>query len=146
MEEGDSVEDFNPWSRQVNLLEKVLNNHDSIRKASKDDREAVSIGVTASVEARASKPKFGASKVEVSKETKAKVETRANEEEKVNQQQFKQLIDSNSNLKQREGGRNMKQKMDQSKDVLETEIEEMWELIMKESKWRKMVAAASKIN
>jgi len=36
--------------------------------------------------------------------------------------------------------------MNQSKKVLEIEIEEMWELMMKQSKWRKMVVAASKIN
>ena len=73
MEEGDSVEEINPWNREVNFLEKVLNNHDSIMKEGKDDREVeskervsvaskvkVSIEVTTSVEARASKPKVGA--------------------------------------------------------------------------------------
>jgi len=34
-------------------------------------------------------------------------------------------VDNNSNLKQKEEGRNMKQNMDQSKDVLEKEIEEI---------------------
>jgi len=36
--------------------------------------------------------------------------------------------------------------MNQSKDVLETEIEEMWELMMKQFKWKKMVAEGNKIN
>lgn len=55
-------------------------------------------------------------------------------------------MDSNINLKQRGGGRSKKQNMDQSKDVLETEIEEMWQLMMKQTKWRKMVTAGSMIN
>jgi len=55
-------------------------------------------------------------------------------------------VDSNINLKQRGGGRSKKQNMDQSKDVLETEIEEMWQLMMKQTKWRKMVTAGSMIN
>ena len=36
--------------------------------------------------------------------------------------------------------------MDQSKDVLETKIEEMWPLMMNQSKWKKMVAMGRKIN
>jgi len=36
--------------------------------------------------------------------------------------------------------------MDQSKEVLEKEIEEMWQLMIRQLKWRKMVAAGSKIN
>jgi oligoendopeptidase F len=61
-------------------------------------------------------------------------------------QQFEELVDNNNNLKQRERGRSKWQNMDQSKDVLETEIEELWQLMMKQSIWRKMIAAGSMIN
>jgi len=36
--------------------------------------------------------------------------------------------------------------MGQSKYVLETKIEEMWQPMMKQSKWKKMVATRSMIN
>ena len=36
--------------------------------------------------------------------------------------------------------------MDQSKDELETEIEELWLLMMKLSMWRKLIVAGSVIN
>ncbi len=36
--------------------------------------------------------------------------------------------------------------MDQPKDMLDIEIEEIWQLMMKQTKWRKMVIAANKIN
>jgi len=36
--------------------------------------------------------------------------------------------------------------MDQSKDVLEIGIGEVWQLMMKQFKWRKMVVARSMIN
>jgi len=36
--------------------------------------------------------------------------------------------------------------MYQSKDVMEMEIEELWQLMMKQSKMRKMIAARSMIN
>jgi len=49
LKEENSMEEFNPWNREINLLEKVLNSHDSIMREGKDDREAVSIGVTASI-------------------------------------------------------------------------------------------------
>jgi len=74
----------------------------------------------------ASKPKVEASK--------ARVAIRVN------------IEDNNSNSKQKGGGRSKEQNMDQPKDMLAIEIEEMWELMMKQSKWRKMVVAASKIN
>lgn len=76
----------------------------------------------AASKARVSKTKNEASKIKVSKE------------------------DSNSNLKQREQGRSKKQKMNQPKDMLDIEIEEMWQLMMQQFKWRKIVASASKIN
>jgi len=114
VKEENSMEEFNPWNREVNLLEKVLNNHDSIMKEGKDDREA------------ASKPKFGARKARVNIGVS--------------------IEDNNSNLKQRKGGKSRKQNMNQSKNVLDTEIEGMWEVMMKQSKWRKMVAEKRKIN
>lgn len=140
MKEGDFVEEFNPWSRDVKLLERVMNSHDSVQEG-KDDREATSKQKVEANKAKVSiRDNIKASKVEVSKETKAK-----NEVIKENQQQIEELVDSN-NLKQKEGGRNMKQNMDHSKDLLEIEIEEMWQLMMKQFKWRKMVAEGSKIN
>jgi len=128
------MEEINPWNGEINLLERMLNSHDLIMKEGKDDREAankpkneaskreVNIGVIASVEARASKPKVGASKEKVS------------------------IEDNNNNLKQREGDRSMEQNMDQLKGMLDIEIEEIWQLMMQQFKWRKMVAAGSKIN
>ena len=92
----------------------------------------VSIGVTTSVEARASKPK-----VETSKE-------RRTEQEK--EQQIEELVDNSNNLKHKKGDRCKRQNMDQPKDTLETAIEEMWQLMTKQFKWRKMEAAGSKIN
>jgi len=42
VKEEDSEEEFNPWNKDVKLLERVLNSHDSIMKEGKDDREAAS--------------------------------------------------------------------------------------------------------
>jgi len=56
------------------------------------------------------------------------------------------IEDNNNNLEHRERGRSKEQNMDQPKDMLDIEIEEIWQQMMKQSKWRKMVAAASKIN
>ncbi len=39
-EEDNSVEEINPWNGEINLLERMLNNHDLIMKEGKDDREA----------------------------------------------------------------------------------------------------------
>lgn len=132
MKEEDFMEEFNPWNKDVKLLERVLDNHDSIMKEGKDETEADIIAVTTKVETRVSIAKFG---------TKAKEEEKVNQqlESGSNQQQFEELVDNSNNLKQREGGRSKKQNMDQSKDELEKEIEEMWQLMMKQSKWRKMV-------
>ena len=70
--------------------------------------------------------------------------TRAKVEE--NKQQFEELVDSNNNQKQREGRRSKWQSMDQPKDILKIEIEELWQLMMKQSIWRKMIAAGRMIN
>ena len=51
-EEDDSIEEFNPWNKDVELLEKMLNNHHSIMKEGKDDREAAKMVAS---KARASK-------------------------------------------------------------------------------------------
>ena len=110
VKEENSMEELNPWNRKVILVERVLNSHDPIIKEGKDDREKIS------------KPKVGASKREVSKETKENVEVSkvkvsigvTTSKEKVS------IEDSNNNLKQKEVGRNMKQNMNQFKDVLET--------------------------
>jgi len=109
MKEEESVEEFNPWNKDVKFLERVLDSHDSIQeeiiiKEGKDDREAES-KEKVSIE---SKEKVGVNK--------AKVGAREKEEEKVNQQlqtesnqqQIEQLVGSNSNLKQREGDRSKK--------------------------------------
>jgi len=106
MKEGDSIEEFNPWNREVKLLERVLNSHDLVMKEGKDDREVVSIGVTTKVEANKIKVSIRDSikvNIEVSKASKAKVGA-----SKGNQQQFEEIVDSNNNLKQRERGRSKK--------------------------------------
>ena len=41
MKEEDSVEEFNPWNKDVKLLEKMLNSHDSIMKEGKDVKAMV---------------------------------------------------------------------------------------------------------
>ena len=78
-------------------------------KEGKDEREVVSVGV------------------------KAKVEEKLNQQlqSESNPQQFEELVDNNNNLKQRERGRSKRQNMDQSKDEMETKIEELWQLMMK---------------
>lgn len=106
VKEDNSMEELNPSSREINLLEKVLNNHDSIVKEGKDDREAVS---------EETKEKVGARKVEISKASKSRVS----------------IEDNNENLKKNEEDRNMRQNMNQFRDMLEKEIEEMWQLMMK---------------
>ena len=42
VKEENSMEELNPWNREVNFLERVLNSHDPIMKEGKDDREAAS--------------------------------------------------------------------------------------------------------
>lgn len=56
------------------------------------------------------------------------------------------IEDNSNNLEQRERGRSKWQCKDKSKDVLEKEIEEMWQLMMQQFKWRKMVATRRMIN
>jgi len=119
MKEEDFKEEFNPWNKDVKLLEKMLNSHDSIMKEGKDDREVAKMATS---KARVSKPKNESSKRKVS------------------------IEDNNSNLKQREEDKSKKQKMDKPKDMLDIEIEEIWQQMMKQFKWRKMVTKTSKIN
>lgn len=52
------------------------------------------------------------------------------------------LVDNNNNLKQRERSNSKWQSMDQPKDILEMEIEELWKLMMKQSRLRKMTAGS----
>ena len=52
MKEKESMEEFNPWNKDVKSLERVLDSHDSIMKEGKDDREATNIGVTTKVSIR----------------------------------------------------------------------------------------------
>jgi len=65
MKEENSIEESNPCNKNVKLLERVLDSHDSIMKEGKDDREEASIGDT--------------TRVSIAK--KAKAGTRAKEEE-----------------------------------------------------------------
>ena len=55
-------------------------------------------------------------------------------------------MESNNNLKKRERERSKWQSIDHPKNMLETEIEEMWQLMMKQFKWRKIIAAGNMIN
>lgn len=63
-----------------------------------------------------------------------------------NKQQFEELVDINNNLKQRERSNSEWQNMDQPKDTLEMEIEELWQLMMKQSIWRRLTTAGRMIN
>lgn len=70
----------------------------------------------------------------------------AREKIEENKQQFEELVDNSNNLKQRERGNTEWQNMDQPKDMLEMEIEELWKLMMKQSMWRKMIVAGRMTN
>lgn len=55
MKEEDFVEEFNPWNRDAQLLERMLESHDSMQteiifKEGKDEREVVSVGGKAKFE------------------------------------------------------------------------------------------------
>ena len=43
IKEGNSMEEFNPWNRNVKMLERVLDSHDLIMKEGKEGREATKI-------------------------------------------------------------------------------------------------------
>ena len=120
-EEENSMEEINPWNGEINLLVRMLNSHDLIMKKGKDDREVVS---------KASKPKNEASKREVNIRDTTSVETRASKPKFEAIKVKVSIEDSNSNLKQGERDRNTKQNMDQPKDMLDIEIEEMWQLMV----------------
>lgn len=62
------------------------------------------------------------------------------------EQQFEKLVNNNKNLKQRERGNSKWQSMYQFKDVIEMEIEELWQLMMKQSRMREMTTVGSVIN
>ena len=58
MKEEDFVEEFNPWNRDAQSLERMLESHDSVQteiimKEGKDERDAVSIKFKEKVGARA---------------------------------------------------------------------------------------------
>jgi len=91
IKEVDFVEKFNPWNNDAQLLERMLESHDSVQKEiimkeGKDERDAVSVGV---------KEKVGAREMYT-------MVARAKAEE--NKQQFEELVNNNNNLKQRERG------------------------------------------
>lgn len=64
VKEEEFMEEINPWNREVNLLVKELNSHDSIMKEGKDDREAAS-KVKVSIEVKANKAKVGVNTTKV---------------------------------------------------------------------------------
>lgn len=104
IKEEDSMEEFNPWNRDAQLLERMLEIHDSVQtkiimKEGKDEREALSVGVKAKVGARAREMSIMVAR--------AKVEEKLNQQlqGESNLQQFEELVDNNDNLKQRERGR-----------------------------------------
>ena len=57
MKEEDFVEEFNPWNKYAQLLERILESHDSVQieiimEEGKDEREAISVRVKEKVGAR----------------------------------------------------------------------------------------------
>lgn len=133
MKEENFVEVFNPWNRDVQLLERMLDNQDSIQKEiimkeGKDEMEAKQV-------------KISKEKVSVGKRVSDRIRQLQREEH-----QFEELVDNSNNLKQRERGNNKQQSMDQPKDVLEMEIEKLWQLMMKQSIWRRLIATERMIN
>jgi len=98
-------------------------------KEGKDEREAISVGI---------KVKVGARVEEQVRNQQLQTES--------NQQQIEELANSNNDLKQRKRNNNKWQSMDQTKNILDTDIEEIWQLMMKQSIWRKMIATRSMIN
>jgi len=73
MREEDSVEEFNPWNRDAQLLERMLGIHDSIQeeiimKEGKDDRKA------------ASKEEFGASRTKEEEKVNQKLQSESNQQ------------------------------------------------------------------
>ena len=133
MVEEDYVEEFNPWNRDVQLLERMLESQDSMQKEiimreGKDEREEEQVGM--------------GEKVRISgKQVRVRIRQLQREE-----QQIEELVNNNNNLKQRERGRSKWQSIDQSKDVLEMDIEELWNLMMKQAIGRKMIVAGRMIN
>lgn len=105
MKEEDSMEEFNPWKRDVKLLQRMMESRNSMQieiivKEGKDEREA---SRTSEEQVRNQQLHSGS-----------------------NQQQFEELVDNNNDLKQRKRGNNEWNNMDQPKEMLEMEIEELW--------------------
>ena len=102
MEEEDSMGKFNPWNKDVNLLERVLESHDLIMKEDKGDREAAKVeAMTTKV---VNKAKVGASKAEVS--IKVNIATKEKVEAMYTMVVSKASVeDNNNNLEHRERGR-----------------------------------------
>ena len=101
----DYVEEFNPWNKDVRLLERMMESQDSIQKEitvkeGKDERETIRISEE---QARISGKSVSDSIRQLQRA----------------EQQFEELVDNNNNLKQKEKGRSKWRSMDQSKDTLE---------------------------
>lgn len=56
------------------------------------------------------------------------------------------LLDNNNNLKQKESGKSKWQSVDQSKEVLKMEIDELWQLMTKKFVWRILIVSGRMIN
>lgn len=81
IKEEDFMEEFNPWNKDVKLLEKMLNSNDLIMKEGKDDREVEKMA--------SSKPK--------NKESKRKVSI---EDNNINLQQREEYRSKKQNMDQ----------------------------------------------
>jgi len=148
MKEEDSMEKFNPWNRKVQLLERMLESQNSMQKLDVAEGDILKHIQEVWVEAM-STVVHRAVTMEISTMiARARIMSTIIARVKVEEeeQQIKELVENNSNLKQCERGRTKWQSMDQSKNMLETKIEEMWQLMIKHSIWRKMVASIRKIN
>lgn len=116
--EEDSMENSNPWNRYVQSLERMLESQDSMQK------EII---------------------MKEGKDERVTVRIRQLQRED-NKEHFEELVDNSKNLKQRERGNNKWQNMDQLMDMLEMEIEALWQLMMKQSIWRRLTATGRMIN
>ena len=99
MKEEDYVEEFNPWNIDAQLLERMLESHDSVQieiimEEGKDEREAISVRVKAKVGARVRAMSTMVAREKV--EEKVRIRKLQREE---NKQQFEEFVESNNNLK-----------------------------------------------
>lgn len=140
VKEENYMEEINPWNKEVNFLEKMLNNHDSIMKEGKDDREAAS-----KPKDEASKEKMAVSQagvsigVNITSKEKEDVKSTTKVEVMYTMAASKASVeDNNDNLEHKERERSKEQNMDQPKDMLDIEFEEIRQMMMQQFKWRKM--------